>query len=54
MSYLNVYIYVKIAASVPMDIMPGPNDPANFALPQQVSFNPLTTHFVCINCKQLI
>ncbi|KAK1563342.1 hypothetical protein Q3G72_026233 [Acer saccharum] len=25
----------QIAASVPLDIMPGPNDPANYSLPQQ-------------------
>jgi DNA polymerase II small subunit/DNA polymerase delta subunit B len=27
---------VQIAAGVSVDIMPGSNDPANFALPQQV------------------
>ncbi|KAI8562086.1 hypothetical protein RHMOL_Rhmol03G0007500 [Rhododendron molle] len=28
-------LLTQIAAGVPLDIMPGPNDPANFALPQQ-------------------
>lgn len=28
---------VQIAAGIPVDIMPGTNDPANFSLPQQVS-----------------
>jgi DNA polymerase II small subunit/DNA polymerase delta subunit B len=26
----------QIAAAMPVDIMPGVNDPANFSLPQQV------------------
>ena len=29
--------YDQLAAAVPVDIMPGPNDPANFSLPQQVT-----------------
>ncbi|XP_056171047.1 DNA polymerase delta small subunit isoform X3 [Syzygium oleosum] len=28
-------LLTQIAAGLPLDIMPGPNDPANFALPQQ-------------------
>lgn len=28
-------LLTQIAAGVPLDIMPGPNDPANFSLPQQ-------------------
>ncbi|XP_062167164.1 DNA polymerase delta small subunit [Alnus glutinosa] len=28
-------LLTQIAASLPLDIMPGPNDPANFSLPQQ-------------------
>ena len=28
--------YDQLAAALPVDIMPGPNDPANFSLPQQV------------------
>ncbi|GAV63959.1 DNA_pol_E_B domain-containing protein [Cephalotus follicularis] len=28
-------LLTQIAAGIPLDIMPGPNDPANFALPQQ-------------------
>lgn len=28
-------LLTQIAASIPLDIMPGPNDPANFAMPQQ-------------------
>lgn len=28
---------MQIAAGIPVDIMPGYNDPANFALPQQVA-----------------
>ncbi|XP_058207549.1 DNA polymerase delta small subunit isoform X2 [Rhododendron vialii] len=28
-------LLTQIAAGVPLDIMPGPNDPSNFALPQQ-------------------
>ncbi|KAG8501224.1 hypothetical protein CXB51_003349 [Gossypium anomalum] len=32
---LSIFTYVQIAASLPLDIMPGSSDPANFALPQQ-------------------
>lgn len=35
---------MQIAASIPLDIMPGPNDPSNFAMPQQV----LTSLFLYI------
>ncbi|KAL3846206.1 hypothetical protein ACJIZ3_003609 [Penstemon smallii] len=31
----NILIDLQIAASIPLDIMPGTSDPANFALPQQ-------------------
>ncbi|KAK9122657.1 hypothetical protein Sjap_012259 [Stephania japonica] len=31
---LDIFI-TQLAAAVPLDIMPGPNDPANFSLPQQ-------------------
>jgi DNA polymerase delta subunit 2 len=27
----------QLAAAMPVDIMPGPNDPANYSLPQQVN-----------------
>lgn len=30
------YTCTQIAAGLPLDIMPGPCDPANFSLPQQV------------------
>lgn len=36
MEFLNICICVQIAAGLPLDIMPGPDDPANFSLPQQV------------------
>ena len=41
---LTYYTCVKIAAGVPIDIMPGPSDPANFSLPQQVRFRALAVH----------
>lgn len=39
---LNFY-YIQIAAGLPLDIMPGPSDPANFSLPQQVLM-------LCLKC----
>ncbi|KAF8398510.1 hypothetical protein HHK36_017439 [Tetracentron sinense] len=34
-------LLTQIAAGIPLDIMPGPSDPANFSLPQQVFILPL-------------
>lgn len=37
---------MQIAAGIPVDIMPGEADPANFALPQQVSAKLIMFWFV--------
>lgn len=45
---VNVKILYQIAAGVSLDILPGPNDPANFSLPQQVFLLNMSFKFVLL------
>jgi hypothetical protein len=37
LGFSDMLFLFQLAAAMPVDVMPGPNDPANYALPQQVN-----------------
>lgn len=47
---------MQIASGIPVDIMPGTTDPANFAMPQQVSVTLITScyHISIVRIKLLL